>query len=75
MVTLLGPFDDVDVGGSLSCRQSESVAGAPKPVTRGARTRPPEENWLDVGVGICSGRSPSEPGGGDLEDFTALGES
>jgi adenylate cyclase len=35
----------------------------------------PEGNWLDVGVGICSGEEfVGNVGGGGFKDFTALGD-
>jgi adenylate cyclase len=35
----------------------------------------PERNWLDVGVGICSGEEfVGNVGGGGFKDFTALGD-
>jgi adenylate cyclase len=36
----------------------------------------PEANWLDVGVGICSGEEfVGNVGGGGFKDFTALGDA
>jgi adenylate cyclase len=35
----------------------------------------PEGNWLEVGVGICSGEEyVGNVGGGGFKDFTALGD-
>ena len=39
------------------------------------RNETPSGNWLDVGVGICSGEEyVGNVGGGGFKDFTALGD-
>ena len=56
--------------------------GYPRKAIEGARSLlhamgygTPEGNWLDVGVGICSGEEyVGNVGGGGFKDFTALGD-
>lgn len=63
------------VPGLAGPRYPRNAVEAACSLLRGVGYGTPEGNWLDIGVGICSGEDyVGNVGGGGYKDFTALGD-